>query len=76
MTTFIDQVKSSCKESLRYSGIRIDDNGIRDFLTNLDEADYRKFYQEHGARFPLKYSSVLPALFLGCNPCTDSTSNE
>ena len=59
MTSFLDEVKTSCRESLQHTGIQINDDGIREFLRNLDEQDYRKFYQEHGARFPLKYSSVL-----------------
>ncbi|KAL7008413.1 hypothetical protein EMMF5_002142 [Cystobasidiomycetes sp. EMM_F5] len=58
----IDEVKSSCLASLEYSGISLDEDGLRAFLRNLDEAEFDKFCQEHGYRFPLKFQNDLDEL--------------
>jgi len=60
--TVIEQVKKSCLESLSHSGIKLNEQGMRSFLKNLDRADWDKHYQEHGARFPLNYDGALDEL--------------
>lgn len=41
---------------------QINEEGIKAFWANLDEADWSKFHQEHGAKFPLNYSDALDEL--------------
>lgn len=42
--------------------MQINEEGIKTFWENLDESDWNKFHQEHGAKFPLKYSDELDEL--------------
>lgn len=41
---------------------QLDEDGLRAFLRNLDEAEFDKFCQEHGYRFPLKFQNDLDEL--------------
>lgn len=42
--------------------IQINEEGIKAFWEKLGEDDWNKFHQEHGAKFPLKYSDPLDEL--------------
>ncbi|KAK9896081.1 hypothetical protein P389DRAFT_74342 [Cystobasidium minutum MCA 4210] len=58
----IQEIKDTCRESLSHTGMKINEEGIKAFWANLDEADWSKFHQEHGAKFPLNYSDALDEL--------------
>ncbi|KAH8923795.1 hypothetical protein BT69DRAFT_1218600 [Atractiella rhizophila] len=64
--TYVSSIRESCKLIREKYNIKISQEGVSSFLTNLKAEDYQRLKSSHGLAFPLKFESAVDELNVIC----------